>query len=54
MVNAIAFRAVGQPLGNFLIDSRGRPLHVAGNIAIDRYQGEARVQLRVCDAAVAS
>jgi single-stranded-DNA-specific exonuclease len=53
-VNAIAFRAVGQPLGNFLIDSRGRPLHVAGNIAIDRYQGEARVQLRVCDAAVAS
>ncbi len=53
MVNAIAFRAVGQPLGNFLIDSRGRPLHVAGNIAIDRYQGEARVQLRVCDAAAA-
>jgi single-stranded-DNA-specific exonuclease len=52
-VNAIVFRAVGQPLGNFLIDSRGRSLHVAGNIAIDRYQGEARVQLRVCDAAAA-
>jgi single-stranded-DNA-specific exonuclease len=53
MVNAIAFRAAGQPLGNFLIDSRGRSVHVAGNIAIDRYQGEARVQLRVCDAAAA-
>jgi single-stranded-DNA-specific exonuclease len=53
MVNAIAFRAVGQPLGNFLIDSRGRALHAAGNLAINRYQGEARVQLRVCDAAAA-
>jgi single-stranded-DNA-specific exonuclease len=52
-VNAIAFRAAGQPLGNFLLDSRGRSVHVAGNIAIDRYQGEARVQLRVCDAAAA-
>jgi single-stranded-DNA-specific exonuclease len=52
-VNAIVFRAVGQPLGDFLIDSRGRSLHVAGNIAVDRYQGEARVQLRVCDAAAA-
>jgi single-stranded-DNA-specific exonuclease len=49
-VNGIAFRCVGQPLGNFLLDSRGRALHVAGNIAVDRFQGEARVQLRVCDA----
>jgi len=44
---------VGQPLGNFLLDSRGRALHVAGNISIDRFQGEPRVQLRVCDAAAA-
>ncbi len=49
-VNGIAFRCVGQPLGNFLLDSRGGALHVAGNIAVDRFQGEARVQLRVCDA----
>jgi single-stranded-DNA-specific exonuclease len=52
-VNAIAFRCVGQPLGDFLLDSRGRALHVAGNISVDRFQGEARVQLRVCDAAAA-
>ena len=52
-VNGIAFRCVGQPLGDFLLDSRGRALHVAGNIAIDRFQGEPRVQLRVCDAAAA-
>jgi single-stranded-DNA-specific exonuclease len=53
LVNAIAFRCVGQPLGNFLLDSRGRALHVAGNIAVDRFQGEPRVQMRVCDAAAA-
>jgi single-stranded-DNA-specific exonuclease len=53
MVNGICFRCVGQPLGDFLLGARGRALHVAGNIAIDRYQGEPRVQLRVCDAAAA-
>ena len=52
-INGICFRCVGQPLGNFLLDSRGRALHVAGNISIDRFQGEPRVQLRVCDAAAA-
>ena len=52
-VNGIAFRCVGQPLGDFLLDSRGRALHVGGNISIDRFQGEPRVQLRVCDAAAA-
>jgi single-stranded-DNA-specific exonuclease len=53
-VNAIAFRAVGTPLGKALIDNRGRAVHAAGNIAIDRWQGEERVQMRLCDLAVAS
>ena len=52
-VNGICFRCVGQPLGNVLLESRGRTLHVAGNVVIDRFQGEPRVQLRVCDAAAA-
>ena len=52
-VNGIAFRAVGQPLGQALLDNRGRAMHVAGNIAIDRWQGEERVQLRIADVAVA-
>ena len=52
-VNGIAFRAVGQPLGQALLDNRGRAMHVAGNIAIDRGQGEERVQLRIADVAVA-
>ena len=51
-VNAIAFRAAGTPLGRALIDNRGRSVHAAGNIAIDRWQGEERVQLRLADIAV--
>ena len=50
-VNAIAFRAAGQPLGRALIDSRGRMLHAAGSLAIDRWQGEERVQMRLIDVA---
>ncbi|HEX9073729.1 MAG TPA: DHHA1 domain-containing protein, partial [Pseudolabrys sp.] len=50
-VNAIAFRAVGQPLGKALLDSRGRVVHAAGQIAVDRWQGEERVQLRLRDLA---
>jgi single-stranded-DNA-specific exonuclease len=50
-VNAIAFRAVGQPLGRALLDNRGRMLHAAGHIAVDRWQGEERVQMRLVDVA---
>ncbi|MBI3705536.1 MAG: single-stranded-DNA-specific exonuclease RecJ [Rhizobiales bacterium] len=51
-VNAIAFRAAGQPLGRALLDNRGRPMHAAGFLAVDRWQGEERVQLRLIDVAV--
>jgi single-stranded-DNA-specific exonuclease len=50
-VNAIAFRAAGQPLGRALLANRGRPVHVAGSLALDRWQGEERVQLRIADVA---
>ena len=52
IVNGIAFRSVGQKLGNALTQNRGQPLHVAGSLAVDRYQGSERVQLRVLDVAV--
>ena len=52
-VNAIAFRAAGQPLGKALLENRGRAVHAAGQIAIDRWQGEERVQLRLTDLATA-
>jgi single-stranded-DNA-specific exonuclease len=51
IVNGIAFRAVGQPLGNALAQMRGQPLHVAGSLAVHRWQGAERVQLRVVDVA---
>ena len=51
MLNAIAFRAAGKPLGNALIGNRGRTVHAAGTLSIDRYQGEERVQFRVTDVA---
>lgn len=50
-VNAIAFRAAGQKLGTALLDSRGRQVHAAGSFAIDRWQGEERVQFRLTDIA---
>src|ERR1700760_3755085 len=52
IVNAVAFRSVGQKLGNALIAQRGQSLHVAGSLVVDRYQGNERVQLRVLDVAV--
>ncbi|MGH6727288.1 MAG: single-stranded-DNA-specific exonuclease RecJ [Pseudolabrys sp.] len=52
MVNAIAFRAAGKPLGQALLDNRGRAMHAAGHFAIDRWQGEERVQMRLTDVAM--
>jgi single-stranded-DNA-specific exonuclease len=52
-VNAIAFRAAGQKLGSALLQNRGRQVHAAGSFALDRYQGEERVQFRLTDIAPA-
>jgi len=52
-VNAIAFRAAGQKLGAALLASRGRPVHAAGSFALDRWQGEERVQFKLADIAPA-
>lgn len=51
-VNAIAFRAAGQPIGKALVENRGRVLHAAGQIAVDRWQGQQRVQLKLTDLAL--
>jgi single-stranded-DNA-specific exonuclease len=52
-VNAIAFRAAGQKLGIALRNSRGRQVHAAGGFALDRWQGEERVQFKLTDVAPA-
>jgi single-stranded-DNA-specific exonuclease len=52
-ISAIAFRALNRPLGDALLAARGRPLHVAGTLSLDRWNGQERVEMRVCDAAPA-
>jgi single-stranded-DNA-specific exonuclease len=52
-VNAIAFRAAGQKLGQALLQNRGRQIHAAGSFSLDRWQGEERVQLKLTDIAPA-
>jgi single-stranded-DNA-specific exonuclease len=51
VVNAIAFRAAGQKLGTALLQGRGQRVHVAGSLALDHWQGEPRLQLRIIDVA---
>ena len=51
VINAIAFRAAGQPLGQALQRAIGGVLHVAGTLSIDRWGGSERVQMRIVDVA---
>ncbi len=53
IINAIAFRAAGQKLGIALGQSRGRSVHAAGTLCVDRWNGVERVQLRLIDVAPA-
>ena len=53
ILNAIAFRAVGQKLGDALLKSRGQKMHVAGTLSLNRWQGMESVQLRIVDVAEA-
>ncbi|HEX4297958.1 MAG TPA: DHHA1 domain-containing protein, partial [Devosia sp.] len=51
-LKAIAFRAATSPLGQALLGAgNDAPLHIAGTLGLDHYQGRAEVQLRVVDAA---
>ncbi len=52
-IGAIAFRALGRPLGDALLAARGRTLHVAGSLMLNSWQGTERMELRVLDAASA-
>ncbi len=50
-LKAVAFRAVGQPLGAALQQARDGEAHVAGTLTIDRWGGGERAELRICDVA---
>lgn len=47
---AIAFRAAGTSLGDAIMGAGGEaPLHIAGSLVLDHWQGRPEVQLRVVD-----
>jgi single-stranded-DNA-specific exonuclease len=50
-LKATAFRCAEEPLGRALLAARGRPVHVAGSLDLDTWQGETRVALRLKDIA---
>jgi single-stranded-DNA-specific exonuclease len=53
-LKAIAFRCADRPLGQLLLQSSGLPLHIAGHIRVDRWQGRESVQMIIDDAAAVS
>ena len=50
-LKAIAFRSLGEPHGEAILKSGGLPLHFAGYIRIDTWQGREEVQLIIDDVA---
>ena len=47
----VAFRALDQPLGQALLAASGAPMHLAGRIKLDHWNGEQRVTFQIEDAA---
>lgn len=52
-IQAMAFRSMDTPLGDFLLRSRGSMVHVAGSLSANYWNGSRRMQFRVVDAAEA-
>ncbi len=50
-LDAVAFRAADQPVGKALLASAGMPLHVAGHLRRDTWNGRDRRELIVEDIA---
>ena len=53
-LKAVAFRALGTPLGQALLAARGAALHLAGHLRTDTWQGREEIQLLIEDAAPAA
>lgn len=50
-LKAISFRSVETELGQALLNSTGAPMHLAGRLRIDSWQGRRQPQLLIDDAA---
>lgn len=51
-ISGIAFRAAAEPLGLALKQARGEHVHVAATLALDRWGGNEKVDLRLMDIAI--
>ncbi len=52
-LKAVAFRAVGAPLGDALLKQGRRPFHLCGTLKINEWQGRESVEMHIKDAAFA-
>ncbi len=50
-LDAVAFRAAGQPVGDTILASAGLPLHIAGHLRRDTWNGRNRLELVIEDVA---
>jgi single-stranded-DNA-specific exonuclease len=50
-VEGIAFRALEGELGQMLMAAGSNPLHLAGRVTADEWQGRPRAQIQLDDAA---
>lgn len=50
-IDGVAFRSVGQPLGDMLLNTGGMPLHVCGHLKRDSWGGREKIELMIDDAA---
>jgi single-stranded-DNA-specific exonuclease len=50
-LDAMAFRSVGQPVGELLLSTGGMPIHVAGTLRRDTWGGRQRLELTIEDVA---
>jgi single-stranded-DNA-specific exonuclease len=51
IIGAIAFRAVGTPLGDSLLSGASQPLHVAGRLQRDTWGGREKIEVLIEDIA---
>jgi len=50
-LEAVAFRAAGEPLGELLMGTGGLPIHVTGNLKRSSWNGREKIELMIEDAA---
>jgi single-stranded-DNA-specific exonuclease len=48
-IKAVAFRSVGQPLGQALLQAQGKQFHLAARLEIDSWNGREQPQLKIVD-----